>query len=224
MKTERIGSWFGAALLMGAAAFLCAGTMHAQSSMPQSGQVTLGNSTIEPAFDDTTGGVTYLLTPKGAPFPAKANAAAVAPLYLVVYPLDSSVDASTLNCQPTNCDHVNVLPFPDPDYGAMPGDSTVCTDFNGGAPCSIVKGHDHLVGIANTAGDWNVAWAVKLVFFTHPAFTDGTINHRVTTLAQIQALQKAGEVVIADTPIVFNCSKVSGKTYDLGIPTVINFP
>ncbi|MDE3200126.1 MAG: hypothetical protein KGN79_04325 [Acidobacteriota bacterium] len=225
MKTIRIWSRFGAALLMGAIALMCVGKAIAQSGA-QSGEVTLGNSTVEPAFDDTTGGVTYLLTPKNAPLPSKANAAAVAPLYLVVYPLNSAVQADTLNCQPTNCDHVNVLPFPDPDYGAMPGDSTVCTDFNGGAPCSLVKGHDHLVGIANTGGDYNVAWAVKLVFFTHAAFLgdDPAINHRVTTLSQIEALQKAGEVVVADTPIVFNCSKVSGATYAQGVPVVINFP
>lgn len=189
-----------------------------------SGQHLLGHTAVEPAVDDANGGVIYLLTPDGAPFPSLANSVATAPLYLVVYPLNSSIDASTLNCQPTNCDHANVLPFPDQDYGNLPGNSTACTDFNGGKPCSLVKGHDHLVGIASTGGDFNVAWAVKLVFFTHQAFTDGTINTHITTAAQIWQLQQAGEVVVGDTPILFNCSKTSVATYNRGVPKVINFP
>lgn len=187
------------------------------------GQVALGQSTVEPAFNDANGSVIYLLTPDKSPFPSKANSTATAPLYLVVYPLNSTIDASTLNCTPTNCDHANVLPFPDPDYGALPGNSTACTDFNGGNPCSLVKGHDHLVGVPPT-GDFNVAWSVKLVFFTSAGFADHAINTRVTTAAQIWALVQSGDAVVADTPIVFNCSRVSSVTYDRGTPVVINFP
>jgi hypothetical protein len=71
---------------------------------------------------------------------------------------------------------VNVLPFPDSDYGALPGTDKLCTDFNGGNPCSPVEGHDHLVGIASTHGDFSVAWHVELVIFTHAASLDGKIN------------------------------------------------
>ncbi|HEV2322443.1 MAG TPA: hypothetical protein VGS10_00705 [Terracidiphilus sp.] len=63
-----------------------------------------------------------------------------------------------------------------------------------------------------------------MVFFTHQAFLDGTINTRITTDAQVWQLYNAGEVVVADTPITFNCSKVSGATYNSGTPVVINFP
>ena len=188
-----------------------------------SGQHALGKSTVEPAFNDANGSVVYLLTPDKAPLPSMANSVATAPLYLVVYPLSSTIDANILNCTPTNCDHVNVLPFPNADYGDLPGNSRACTDFNGGHPCSLVKGHDHLVGIPPT-GDFNVAWAVKLVFFTSAAFADHSINTRVTTVAQIWALVRSGDVVVADTPIVFNCSKVSQATYDNGTSVVINFP
>ena len=98
-----------------------------------------------------------------------------------------------------------------------------CTDFNGGSPCSPVKGHDHLVGVASTGGDHN-AWHVELVVFTHAAFLDGTINTRVTTLSQIQALVKSGDVFIVDTPITFTSSVTSEQTYDLGTPVVIPYP
>lgn len=189
-----------------------------------SGQVAMGKSTVEPAFNDANGSVIYLLTPDKAPLPSMANSNATAPLYLVAYPLNSTVDEGILNCTPTNCDHVNVLPFSNSDYGALPGTSKACMDFNGGKPCSLVKGHDHLVGVANTGGDFNIAWAVKLVFFTPMAFGDGTINTRITTAAQIWQLQKAGEVVVGETPIIFNCSKTSQSTYNRGTAVVVNFP
>jgi hypothetical protein len=56
---------------------------------------------------------------------------ATAPLYLPLYPFSSTVVADDLNCQPTNCDHVNVLPFPSAAYDARPGTDPACVDFNG---------------------------------------------------------------------------------------------
>jgi hypothetical protein len=189
-----------------------------------SGQRTFGQASVEPSIDDSTGGAVYLLTPTKAPDPTNNNPKADAPLYLVVYPLSSAIPASELNCQPTNCDHVNVLPFPNSDYGALSATDKACVDFNSGSACSSVKGHDHLVGIASTGGDFNVAWHVKLVFFTHDGFTSGKTNTRITTLSQLQALVNNGDVVIADTPITFHCSRTSEATYDKGTPVVIPYP
>jgi hypothetical protein len=210
-----------AAALIGAVACLC---VVSTATTFDSGQRTFGQVSVEPAIDSANGNPVYLLTPIKAPFPSKANPVATAPLYLPLYPMSSSVPAFELNCQPTNCDHANVLPFPSVDYGALPGTDKLCTDFNGGNPCSPVEGHDHLVGIASTHGDFNVAWHVELVIFTHAAFLDGKINTRITTLSQINALVKSGDAFIADTPITFNCSSTSERTYDLGTPVVIPFP
>ncbi len=207
--------------LVGLVALLCT----ANNAVGQeSGQRNFAKVSVEPAIDLTTGSTVYLLTPINAPFPSKANPVATAPLYLPLYPLTSTVSADDLNCQPTNCDHVNVLPFPQPDYGALPGTNQACADFNGGQPCALVKGHDHLVGVGNTHGDFNVAWAVKLVVFTHAAFVDGAINTRILTLNQINALVTSGDVVILDTPVVFNCSVTAEVTYEKGTPVVIPFP
>ncbi len=189
-----------------------------------SGQRNFAKVSVEPAIDSTTGGEVYLLTPIKAPFPSKANPVATAPLYLPLYPVNSTVPAGELNCQPGNCDHVNVLPFPSVDYGALPGTNQACVDFNGGNPCSLVEGHDHLVGVAKTGGDFNVAWHVKLVVFTHAAFLDGKINTRIKTVSQINALVSSGDAMVVDTPITFNCSITSERTYDLGTPVVIPFP
>jgi hypothetical protein len=185
------------------------------SAQAQTGQVAFGKATVEPAVDDATGNTIFLLTPDKAPLPSKANASAIAPLYLVVYPTSSTIPANDLNCQPNNCDHVQVLPFPSPDYGALPGTNSLCLTYNSGNPCSQVKGHDHLVGVPHT-GDFNVAWAVYLVYFTDQGFGDGATDTRVLTLDQIQTLKDAGDVAIAPTPIVFNCSIVSPQVYAKG--------
>lgn len=190
----------------------------------QSGQRNFAQVSIEPAIDYSTGNTIYLLTPAKSPFPSKANPVATAPLYLPLYPLSSTVVAGTLDCQPTNCDHANVLPAPDPDYGALPGTNAACADFNGGQPCALVKGHDHLVGAPSTHGDFNVAWTVHPVIFTHKAFQDGVINVRITTLTQLMTEKDNGYVVIAPPLVTFNCSITSARTYWLGTPVAIPFP
>ena len=190
----------------------------------ESGQRNYAQVSVEPALDYATGRTIYLLTPIKAPFPSKANTVATAPLYLPLYPLSSTVVADDLNCQPSNCDHANVLPFPSPDYGALAGSDPACTDFNGGQPCALVKGHDHLVGKASTHGDFNVAWTVYPVVFLHKAFVDGMINVRITTLNQLMAEVASGDVMIAPQIVTFNCSITSERTYELGTPVVIPFP
>jgi len=219
--TRKLCSLSIACAVVGLAALLPM-TTRAQSA--PSGQRMFGQVSVEPALDAANGNTIYLLTPVKAPFPSKSNPVAAAPLYLPLYPKASTVPASDLNCQPGNCDHSNVLPFPDTDYGALPGTDTACKDFNNGKPCSEVKGHDHLVGIASTKGDFNVAWHVQLVIFTAAAFTDMKINTRITTLDQLNALVASGDVMIADTPITFNCSATAARTYDLGMPVVISYP
>jgi hypothetical protein len=211
---------FLAIALVGSFAFACTTT---NAFGQESGQRNFAQASVEPAIDDANGNTIYLLTPIKAPFPSKANPVATAPLYLPLYPLSSTVAGDDLNCQPTNCDHVNVLPFPSPVYGGLPGTDQRCVDFNGGEPCSAVKGHDHLVGVAKTKGDFNVAWAVKLVVFT-PAASPGEINTRITTLNQINALVATGHAAVLDTPVTFNCSITSERTYELGTPVVIPFP
>jgi hypothetical protein len=90
----------------------------------QSGQTSFGRSTTEPAIDLATGNTTFLKTPDKAPFPSNANPRATAPLYLPAYPVGSTINPALLNCQPHNCDHINVLPFAAPGYP------------NGGAQCT----------------------------------------------------------------------------------------
>ena len=204
-----------------AAAFLCAS---AQAQTVPSGQRAEGQYEVEPAFNYSTGNTVYLLTPLKAPFPSHANPQATAPFFQVIYPVSSTIPASELNCQPTNCDHTNVLPFADSDYGALLGSDQPCEAFNGGAPCSPVKGHDHLIGAAPSGGDFDVAWHIWFVIFTQAGFMDGAINTRVTTLSQIKELVSNGDAYYFDTGIAFNCSLTSKGTYDIGTPVAITYP
>lgn len=189
-----------------------------------SGQRTFAQITVEPAVDSSTGNTIYVLTPEKAQVPAKPNDATVAPLFLTLYPLSSSVSADDFNCLPTNCDHVNVLPFHFAGYDPLPGTNKACVDFNGGQECALVKGHDHLVSIASTGGDPNRTCHVQLVVFTSKAFSDGAINNRIKTESQVQALLANNDVMIVDTPIMLHCSIASEQTYDRATPVVIQFP
>src|SRR5712692_8640177 len=129
---------FFALVLVGSVACLSAAS---KAFSADSGQRNFAQVSVEPALNSANGDTVYLLTPVKAPFPSKANPThATAPLYLPLYPLTSTVPAFELNCQPTNCDHLNVLPFGSADYGVLPGTASACRDFNGGNPCSLVMG------------------------------------------------------------------------------------
>lgn len=176
-------------------------------------------ATIEPAVSDTDGSQTFLITPNNSPFyDGSANPTAPvphpfdkvnAPLYLVTYPLASTVDAGgqPLNCYtegfftpslPYNCNHAQI-----------PG----------------IKGHDHLVGVPGSqkaGGDFNVQWHVFAVFFTAKGINNGAMNIRILTLEQLTAAQARGDVTpFVDTHIYFNCSVVSGAVYEHSTP--LNF-
>jgi hypothetical protein len=163
-----------------------------------SGQRAFGQVTIEPAVDDATGNEIFLLTPNHVPLPSNAAPRAHAPLYLVLYPAASTIDADTLNCQPVNCDHVQTFVYP-------------------------LKGHDHLVGVPHT-GDFNVAWDVVLVAFTEQAFADGAINNRILTLDQLNAALAAGDAIEIGPVTSFNCSITSAATYLKGTPLTFTVP
>ena len=239
MKTIRSCSLFRWALSLAATTILCSPIPAlAQTSELFSGEVIQGNSTIGPVFDSATGATLFVRQPLGAPMPVDSNVNAMSPVYVVVYPLDSHLPADSLQCLPTNCDHLNVLPFPDPDYKPDPNSNytqeeidAICQKWNGGAPCSLVLGHVHLFGVASDGGDFTVPHYVKLLLFTHQAFTNCAIDRPdcvydklVRTLAQMQALVVSGDLTPPlDTPITVNLSVVPEQTYELGTPTVIPF-
>jgi hypothetical protein len=189
----------------------------------QTGIRAVGNgATIEPAVNDVTGAQTFLITPNHSPFwdasqhppgtPIPANLLKTsAPLYLVTYPIASTVDTTDkLNCYTEGAfDPSATLPY-NCDHAQIPG----------------IKGHDHLVGVPGSqkaGGDFNVAWHVLATFFTPQGISDGAMNTRILTLQQLTDAQAAGDVSgFVDTGIYFNCSVVSSPVYMNG--TALSFP
>ena len=167
-----------------------------------------GGGTIEPAYDDTTGALVYIQTPNNAH--VHPNGHNVAPLYLPVYPAGSNIDPASLNCAHVPADNC-------PDHGpavagaAMSIESTV---YGGG-----VLGHDHLIGIASTGGDFNVIWEPTLVLFT--SLDAAKALGHITTLAQINAATAGPnpQAILVPLPqLDFHCSVVSAAAYARGIP------
>lgn len=187
----------------------------------QTGQTAFGQTTTEAAINDANGSTIYLLTPDRVPMPSNANPRAHAPMFIPIYPTSSPINPATLDCQPTNCNHLNVLPFTSPGYAPAP--TATCAAFGITTGCSYVLGHDHLVGVPPT-GDFNVAWHVILVVFTPQGIADGATNGRTLTLTQVTNLVNKGDAFLADTPIVFNCQIVSATVYNKGTPLSFPFP
>lgn len=163
------------------------------------GMRAFGQVTVEPAINDANGEQIFLLTPNKAPFPSKAPEKAQSPLYLVAYPTNSTI-TDAFNCTPTTCDHAQRVPLPWYPSGGL------------------LKGHDHLVGLPQTGGDWNVAWDVELDAFTQQGFADGAINHRILTLDELNDAKRRGDIQALDIGVVFNCSSTNIATYLRGTP------
>lgn len=198
-------------LIAGAAATILVaglGVAPASSGVLPSGEHILGkgHAAIEPAYNADTGGLMYLLTPTGAPFPSISNSHARSPLYLVEYPPGT---VGTFNCMgvPGNC--------PDHD-GLVASVATQAMPSVYGNDPTVVPGHDHIADPPG-APDFNIAWEVIEVLWTDKAVADHAITH-LTTDGQIEQAFEAGYVTKIDLGFAFNCSVVSAAAYARGVP------
>lgn len=172
-----------------------------------SGEVQLGQSYIEPAYDDMTGDMIFLLTPLGAPFPSKANPHAVSPLYLIVYPMSAGNSVGTMNCNHAGGDNC-------PDHGPEIAAAAMSPLDKYGVYAGGVWGHDHLVD-APGGSEFNVAWQVHLMLFTNSA----AANNHITTEEEMDDAIKNGDLVDAVPDVtVFNCSVVPARVFNRGTP------
>ena len=189
----------------------------AASSLPSGERIVGGNGShggtvIEPVYDDMTGQIRYVSTPRGTAQPLPTNPRATAPFYLPVYPGNAAV--GTLNCQdqPTeNC----------PDHGpAVAGLAELLQPGVYNATNGGVLGHDHLMAGPGSGGDFNVAWVPTLVLFTKSEY----VTH-ITLLSQVTTLFNEGKVQIVPLDgtngfpnLTFHCSVVSAAVYDHSQP------
>jgi hypothetical protein len=174
-------------------------------SLP-TGERQVGQSLVEPAYDDMTGTLIYLLTPIHAPFPVKANDRSWEPIYVVVYPTSSASAVGVLNCMHTPQDNC-------PDHG--PGVAAAAASIMPGVYGGGVLGHDHILHAPGPPGGaFNVNWEIHLVLFTNPA----AAKTHLTTLAQIEAAKSRGDVIDIDTETAFLCAVVPASVYAQGTP------
>ena len=187
---------------------ICLFPFNALADTLPSGERSHGNVTIEPAYNDADGSIIYLQTPDHhAPLgptntTQQVNPHAVAPLYLIVYPAGTS---GTFNCMgvPGNC----------PDHGGAIAGLAAGQMPSVYPVAAAVPGHDHLVGVAKTGGDFNVAWHVYVELFT----STGAVHH-ITTLTDLNNTKDSGGLKEVDTGIVFLCTIVSESSYLAGTP------
>ena len=196
-----------AAALAASWASLAPSRAAAAASAP-SGETILGQSTIEPVFDDTTGNVNYVMTPNHAPL--NANPASWAPFYVPVYPVTASASVGTLQCTHVPSDNC-------PDHGppiALAVAAAVPAVY-GPPNGSGVLGHDHLMAPPASGGDFNIAWEPILVLFTNPT----AANTRLTTLAQITAAVSSHQAFLVPLPqLTFHCEVVPATVYAQATP------
>jgi hypothetical protein len=181
--------------------------MYGNTSFDSSaGHFVGGGGAIEPAYDYSTGSLTYIQTPNGPTI--HAGQKPVAPLYLIVYPKGFVTQPGS----PLNCVHLPMDNFPDHGNAVAGGaegfalsvGSTVYQDAGG------VAGHDHLIGVASTGGDFNVIWEPVIV-----VFNNAKAVHRITTLIDL----KSSDVSELPLPSLdFHCSVVSAAAFNRGTP------
>jgi hypothetical protein len=195
-----------AAILAAAAVAAFSSSALADSAAP-SGERLVGQTAIEPAYDDADGSLMYLLTPIDAR--TNANPDAVSPLYIIVYPNSAASSVGTMNCAHNGGDNC-------PDHGPEVAwlAASMEPGVYGAPDGSGVWGHDH-IGDAPGGADFNVAWVPVAVLFTN----SDAANTHITTEDQLDAALAAGDVIEIPLPeLTFNCSAVSAHAYDLGAP------
>lgn len=180
----------------------------AADSLP-TGSRTFHNNTLEPVYNAANAGqIGYLMEPAGK---MMASPKAWAPIYVVVYPRDSTVaQSTTLSCihyamGDDNCpSHGNAVAglamSVEPSVYATGGDN--------------VAGHDHLFDFPG-GDDFNIAWIPTIVLFK----TKAAANEHVLTDARIAELKDAGLVdVIPVAPLTFLCTVVPQRIWDMATP------
>jgi hypothetical protein len=140
----------------------------------------------------------------GANSASHANANALSPLFIVVYPHSAATSVGTMDCAHEGGDNCA-------DHGPGIADLAQATvpDVYGGG----VWGHDHIMDGPGGA-DFNVGWQVVVVLFTN---ADAAKTH-ITTAAQLDAAIDAGDAFSIVTPTTIHGNLVAGSTYNRATP------
>jgi len=177
-----------------------------------SGQRFLAQNVLEPVYNDENAGeIGYIMQPEQAPQPVPSNPQnAWAPCYLVVYPVGSTVVATTtLLCQHLPVDNCpthgnNIASLAQVQEPAVYG--------------AGVAGHDHLMDFPG-GSDFNISWEPTVVLFTLQGVADGAVNEHILTDAQIGAAVSSSDAIVVQLPQrTFICASVPATVYNRATP------
>jgi hypothetical protein len=167
-----------------------------------SGERLMGQSVLEPVYDDEQAGVIgFVSTPLHAPM--KANPRAWSPFYVPVYPVGSTVGTVL-------CKHIPVDNCPDHGPEVAGAAAAIMPAVYGGG----VIGHDHLMDFPGGA-DFDIAWEPILVLFTSKA----AANEHLLTDAEIEAAVARGAAIEVPAPaLTFHCQAVAAAVWARATP------
>lgn len=190
--------------LLAVLVMVSAGGGVARAAALPTGETQLGQSLIEPAYNDADGSFVYLLTPMHASI--NPNSHNTAPLYVIMYPTSAAAAVGTVNCQHQPMDNC-------PDHGPLLAGlakSRMPSVYGKG-----VWGHDHLLAAPGSGGDFNILWEPIAVLFTNSA----AANTHITTLDQLHNAETNKDVFEIPLPqATFHCSVNPAAPYNNGTP------
>jgi hypothetical protein len=172
-----------------------------------SGEVTFGQSVIEPTYNGIDGSFAYLLTPDQRHLNPNAPRAEI---YLVMYPTDVKDTIGTVICAHQPLDNC-------PDHGPLLAglaEAMAPTVYANG-----VWGHDHIADMPGAGAlggaEFQVNWTPVMILFNS---LDTAFTH-FTTTEQVEDAIDAGLVTeVKLPPAAFHGNPVSAAVYNKGTP------
>jgi hypothetical protein len=169
------------------------------------GERSFHNGGVEAVYDAAHAGrIGYFYEPSKAPM--NAPPVAWAPIYVVVYPTDSTA-ASTYLCM-----HQPVENCPSHGNAVAGAAQAIKPNVYGDG----VVGHDHVFDFPS-GDDFHFAWEPVVVLFTSKAAAN---EHLLTDDAILAARDRGDVILVPVAALTFNCSVVSSAVWGHGTPIV----
>jgi hypothetical protein len=194
---------FVLAAALAAAAFVAFPEAYAQ--VP-SGEVTFGQSVVEPTYNGLDGSFSYLLTPEHRHINPNAP---VAEIYLIMYPTEVAGTIGTVICAHQPLDNC-------PDHGPL---LASLAEAMSPVYANGVWGHDHIADMPTApklgGGEFEVSWLPIMVLFN----SLDTASTHFTTTEQVEEAEAQGLITeVPLPPATFHGNPVSAAVYNNGTP------
>jgi len=171
-----------------------------------SGEVSFGQSVVEPTYNGMDGSFSFLLTPDHRHLNPNAPRAEI---YLIMYPTDVKDTIGTVICAHQPLDNC-------PDHGPL---LAGLAEAMSPVYANGVWGHDHIADMPTApglgGGEFEVSWLPIMVLFNSLE----TASTHFTTTDQVEEAEALGLITeVPLPPASFLGSPVSAAVYAKGIP------